>query len=1309
MNYAPNDDAACLARSRTFHHWFFTLIILLAIAFHLPAQTFLRTYAIPGSNEVGAAIAALPNGNIVVGGSHGNLASVSLFDALGQPIWSYTFSAPDANRQYVESVAVTPDGFIIGVGNTAPGGGSSYRRNGFAFKMAQNGTLIWHTNEIHSSDIFFDKIIAANNNTYLISCGYQNFSTYIIDVLVASVSATSGLVTGLSPRMNLHNNNLLDDPSGLAVGSNGDYYVCGRTYMNGGNAFGMLPYIIRLDPGLNIVSSNYYLVPALGSARIYPTNMISSGNDLVVLTFGDRFGGGANYTTGLFKVDTNGVLLWARDYDLPASAQELTYSLTENATGYVIVGRTFNNAMYVIQTDLNGNHLWTREINLPGSNVVVEYFGSACTFSNGLVWFTGLELQPTRRLVLGNIDAAGVVTCPTVQAVTPLLYTFPNFYGSVAITPVAETLPMGYSAASQPFSYPTTCNSLAPPNLGPDNSLCSGNLTLNGNVVGATQYLWQNGSTASTLTATTPGTYWVVASDGCCFSSDTIVITSGSASVSLGPDLLLCNGNSATLNAGAGMSSYFWNTGQTTATISVANTGQYAVTITNSQGCIGMDTVNVQASTLSVNLGPNDTLCGINSLLLNAGNAGSIYLWSNGATSQTITATNGGSYSVTVTDPLGCTATDAITIQFSNPAVNLGIDDTLCGANSLLLDAGNAGSTYLWSNGATTQTIAATNTGGYGVTVTDPFGCSATDAIALQFSNPAVNLGLDDTLCGASSFLLDAGNAGSTYLWTNGATTQTITATNGGNYTVTVTDPFGCSATDAIALQFSNPTVNLGLDDTLCGTSSLLLDAGNAGSTYLWTTGATTQTITATNGGSYAVTVTDPFGCTATDAIAIQFSNPVVNIGPDTTICGSVPYLLDAGNPWASYAWSNGANTQSVAVGSSGTISVTVTDSLGCGATDSIVLQFGSVSVLLGSDTIMCGFGSIQLNAGNPGATYLWSNGAISQSITVLSSGSYSVTVTDLAGCIGIDTLVFQHSNPSVDLGGDTIICEGSTLWLDAGNTGAIYLWSNGATSQGILATTDGNFSVTITDPLGCFATDAMILTTNNFSVSLGPDTLICGSDTLLLDAGIQGVAFQWSNGDTSQTIAVINAGDFSVTATDTLGCIASDTIRVQQFPVPQFSLGPDLERCGEDGVQLMSPIVGLDYLWSNGATAPVIFADSSKTFWLRVRTECGYTVDTIHIELQKEAQLFVPNAFTPNGDGLNDRFLIEGNIFEGYELQVFDRWGKLLFTSYSPDNAWDGLLRGSDCPEGVYFFRLSLVGCDKQIHSRGGSVTLLR
>jgi len=188
------------------------------------------------------------------------------------------------------------------------------------------------------------------------------------------------------------------------------------------------------------------------------------------------------------------------------------------------------------------------------------------------------------------------------------------------------------------------------------------------------------------------------------------------------------------------------------------------------------------------------------------------------------------------------------------------------------LDAGNAGSNYVWSNAFSTQIISINTPGNYAVTVTNSNGCSASDAIVITaLATPVINLGTDQNLCEGQALTLSSGFPGAATVWSTGATSPSINVTATGAYTVQVTLITGCSDVDTVQINVHpNPVVDLGADTTLCEGLTLTLDAGNAGSAYVWSNGATTQAITASASDLYEVTVTNTFGCSASNDVAVS-------------------------------------------------------------------------------------------------------------------------------------------------------------------------------------------------------------------------------------------------------------------------------------------------------------------------------------------------------------------------------------------------------------------------------------------------------
>ncbi|PHR36944.1 MAG: hypothetical protein COA38_01030 [Fluviicola sp.] len=269
---------------------------------------------------------------------------------------------------------------------------------------------------------------------------------------------------------------------------------------------------------------------------------------------------------------------------------------------------------------------------------------------------------------------------------------------------------------------------------------------------------------------------------------------------------------------------------------------------------------------------------------------GTTYLWDTGATTPEITVapTIQTTYLVDITSN-GCpTATDSVTIYMSpDPVIDLGLDTNVCAGDALILDAGIQ-SSYSWNNGASTNqffmvTTASTNF----VAVTNSEGCTKSDTIQVVVSPvPVVDLGADTTICEGIAVTLDAGNAGSTFDWSTTETTQTIDV-GGGNYSVDVTNPEGCTESSSITISENPaPIVDLGNDTTFCLYGTTVLDAGTGFSDYLWSTTETTQTIivdgTTLGAGAYTFTVdvTDSLGCTTTESVVVTV-DPCAGIDTD--------------------------------------------------------------------------------------------------------------------------------------------------------------------------------------------------------------------------------------------------------------------------------------------------------------------------------------------------------------------------------------------------------------------------------------------
>ncbi|TND02582.1 MAG: PDK repeat-containing protein [Bacteroidetes bacterium] len=380
------------------------------------------------------------------------------------------------------------------------------------------------------------------------------------------------------------------------------------------------------------------------------------------------------------------------------------------------------------------------------------------------------------------------------------------------------------------------------------------------------------------------------------------------ASASAAPNDTICAGSTVNFsNTSVGLD-FLWDFGDGSPTDTSMSPGhtyptpgtyQVMLTATDSSSCIISDTTYLTITVLAApvaNLGPDTVLCNLPNLVLDAQNPGNTYTWSTGATSQTITVTTAGTYWVNIDNGV-CQDADTIQVSITTPPGNFS-DTALCAGQPLTLDADNPGATFTWSTGATTQTITVITSGQYWVNIVNG-SCLVTDTIAVVYvPYPVVSLAADTALCPGNTITLDAGNPGDTYLWSTAEVTQIISVNSPGTYWVTVSNQL-CSASDTSVVT-SIPPIALADSMTLCDAVSLDLDAGVSNATsYLWSTGETTQVISVQEEGLYWVTV-DADGCTITDTTYI-----------DGNLGGGVLYIPNTFTPNA-----NGLNEFFTGVGS---------------------------------------------------------------------------------------------------------------------------------------------------------------------------------------------------------------------------------------------------------------------------------------------------------------------------------------------------------------------------------------------------------
>ena len=456
------------------------------------------------------------------------------------------------------------------------------------------------------------------------------------------------------------------------------------------------------------------------------------------------------------------------------------------------------------------------------------------------------------------------------------------------------------------------------------------------------------------------------------------------------------------------------------------------------------------------------------------------------SSTKTLPANVAGTFSFEVTyNGTSCSSSFDIAYAKITPASSTSI----CPGSAVVLNANaGIGLSYQWQRdgvnvGTNSSAYSAGTAGTYTAIVTTAHGCSATSTpVMVTLANaPSTSISGNLNICAGSSTMLNAGSGFTAYTWNTGANTMSINAAQAGTYTVTVTNALTCTGSvtaTVTVIPLPQPSISGNL--SICAGNTATLNAPAGFAAYAWNTGANTISINAAQAGTYTVTVTNALTCTGTATATVTVNSlPSPAISGNFSICAGSSALLDAGSGSPAYAWSTGANTQTIATAQAGTYTVTVTSAQGCTNTAEATVTVNPFLLpAISGNLSICAGDSTALDAGSGFSTYTWSSGANTAGITTAQAGTYTVTVTNAQGCTGTATAtVTVNPLPTVNLGNDILLPQGQQTVLNAGTAGLNYLWSTGATTPAITVTAPGLYSVTVSDNAGCTATDEVLVT----------------------------------------------------------------------------------------------------------------------------------------------------------------------------------------------------------------------------------------
>ena len=922
-------------------------------------------------------------------------------------------------------------------------------------------------------------------------------------------------------------------------------------------------------------------------------------------------------------------------------------------------------------------------------------------------------------------------------------------------------------------------------------------------------YKWNyQDKTTQTIFPLPGGSYTVSVTDanGCTAVASGSVFEPDSLKVNLTTTGVCTNNASANVNPTGGKAPYTvkWSNGATGTSVTNLTLGIYFVSVTDANGCIADAQVNVsKEDPIHLMFLKTDPSCSLaNGILEGCIPGGGLgpytFQWSNGATTQVITNVTPGTYKLVVTDAAGCKDSSSITLTntLSTLATTTSITNTVCSTSVGTATANPTGGTepyiYKWSNGATTKTINGLGAGNYTVIVTDATGCSVESTVVVNAINASIVVtpSVTDATCGQKNgkvvFDIVGGTAPYSVKWSGGTNTDNLAS---GNYTYTITDANGCQqiktavigekgavVSSFTATPISNTTkcdsVNYNFKNTSTGATS--------GAIYQWlfSNGKTTTATDASStfggaSGDARLIVTSADGCTDTSKQSFNLNVMSVEVPDTAATCqnSEVSVLAKTNSNFpVTYNWTPSTIVTAGATTANPTFKptnvgknvayVNITNALGCTISDSVVVTSiaktaidpTQISFKQDCDTRKISFTNTSAIANQ----YRWVFGdptnptagstATNPTYTYGQGGDVTVTLIPTMSCLDtVKLTVPVRTNPAVSLvaNNDSIVCNSDALALKATSNVSKIEWSTtkdfaSPISSSTLNVNPANrtnvYYVRATDAQGCVANDSIIV--NNFAISVTyaktidvckgvgkqisvtnntpdvltatwtPSTLIDGSNTVL-----------------NPTIKADADGTLGVKLTNQYGCTLSDNIALKSHEVVASATISESIIYTNDQVTLNAQPTGTGYTYTwtpatditnpTGATTTAN-PKQNTTFVVQVTDQFGCK-DTASVPvnvLQPECAapfVFVPTAFSPNGDGINDKIYVRGEYLKSVEFAIYNRWGERVFYTTNQEQGWDGTFNGSPVAPDVYGYYVNGICKQGETFFVKGNITVIR
>ncbi len=711
-------------------------------------------------------------------------------------------------------------------------------------------------------------------------------------------------------------------------------------------------------------------------------------------------------------------------------------------------------------------------------------------------------------------------------------------------------------------------------------------------------YQWSTGETTASISSLAAGIYSVTVTDSHnCTSNSSITLSNiYTLSSSISSTNVSCNGGNNGFAAilpsgGTTPYSYAWINGELTSSINGLSANSYSVIVTDNNGCETSNSISIsEPNTISANISSVEANCFGNAdgsaevISTSGGTNPYSYAWSNGNINSTANGLIAGIYTVTITDNNGCTFNTTATVGEPSTIIsNVTTTNASCnglsdGTATTLPYGGSSPYSYAWADGQTTASAIGLAAQTLLVTITDDHGCILNEVVTIQqptiisssFTSTAVscNGGSD----GEAIINATGGTSPYYYSWSTGSNTNSETGLGANTFLVTITDDHGCTAIESVTVTEPQPLAtsitqtNVTCNGSANGTATIVVTGGTAPYNYSWTSGDTTTLATPLDAQNYSVQIIDAKGCIQSASVLI--TEPIilsVNITETDVLCnagnsGTATALGNGGTAPYSFLWSTGGTADLENNLTAGIYTVTVTDLNGCSVESNITIVeptqlIQSTSFAAANCGQSNGSASVVASGGSGPYTYNWSSGGTADVENNLAAGNYSLIVTDVNGCSQANTIsVSNIGAPSVVVSQTSVLCHGDNngtidLSVSGGSGNFTYTWSDGDTTASLSGLSPISYSYVVTDAANCQSTgvvtivepDLIVITSTTINETISND----GSIDLTVSGGVAPYSYSWSDGSSTEDLSNLASGNYTVTITDSYGCLHMETISV--------------------------------------------------------------------------------------------------------------------------------------------------------------------